>query len=99
MHHCRAKHWKALHYLLLQIRQVRYVGVFNTLQWKRTGLVYIPAGRSAGYNSVADDNGKPVLSQRLSTGELVFLASDVPPFGAGKFKMKSGNAGEQGFNG
>ena len=34
---------------------------------------------------VEDEQGQVVPSQRLATGELVFLASDVPPFAARRF--------------
>jgi alpha-mannosidase len=54
------------------------LGVFNTLSWSRSGLVYIPVKQSKIFNSIADDKGNAVASQRLSTGELVFLAADVP---------------------
>ena len=58
------------------------IGVFNTLSWNRSGLVSVPLNRGSGYNSVYDDMDKPILSQRLSTGQLVFLAGDVPAFGS-----------------
>lgn len=65
-----------------------FIGVFNTLQWTRGGLIIIPASRSHKFNSVADPEGKPVLSQRLSTGELAFMATDIPSFGSKKYLMK-----------
>ena len=64
------------------------IGVFNTLSWPRKGLVYVPADQSKSYNSVSDDKGKSVLSQRLSTGELAFLASDIPAFGSKTYFLK-----------
>ena len=36
---------------------------------------------------VKDEDGKLVLSQRLSTGELVFLADDVPSMGSKRFTL------------
>ena len=66
-----------------------YIGVFNTLQWNRGGVIFIPASHCSQYNSVTDAKGEPVLSQRLSTGELAFLANDIPGFGAGKYLMKT----------
>ena len=61
------------------------VGVFNTLSWQRSGLVSIPASQSNAFKSIYDEKGEPVISQRLSTGELVFLASDIPPLGSGRY--------------
>lgn len=53
--------------------------VLNTLSWNRTGLVTLT--NSSG-TSVLDDQGNAVLSQRLSSGELVFMASNVPALGS-----------------
>ncbi len=66
----------------------RFVGVFNSLSWNRGGLVYLPPAQSKNFNSVVDDKGKIVPSQRLSTGELVFLANDVPALGSRKYELK-----------
>jgi alpha-mannosidase len=64
------------------------VDVFNTASWPRTDLVTVPKGTRG--DLVKDESGKPVPSQRLSTGELVFLARDIPPFGAKRFVMGAG---------
>jgi alpha-mannosidase len=64
------------------------IGVFNTLSWPRKGLVYVPADQSRLYSSVCDVKGKSVLSQRLSTGELAFMASDIPAFGSKIYFLK-----------
>ncbi len=61
--------------------------VFNTSSWPRTGLVKLPK-RIEG-NSVCDQQGRPVPSQRLSGGELAFLASDVPPLGAKRYTVEA----------
>ena len=58
------------------------IGVFNTLSWNRGGLVLVPLNQSTGFNSIIDEKGKAVLSQQLSTGELLFMAGDVPAFGS-----------------
>jgi len=39
---------------------------------------------------VIDDSGNEVLAQRLSTGELVFLASDVPAMGSRHYRVVPG---------
>lgn len=64
------------------------IGVFNTLSWSHNGLVYVPREQSKSFNSVSDDKGKTVLTQRLSTGELVFIAADVPAFGSKTYNLK-----------
>ena len=64
------------------------VGVFNTLSWLRSGLVSVPEGQSKLFNSVCDENGKTILSQRLSTGELVFNATDIPALGSKNYFLK-----------
>ncbi len=69
-----------------------YIGVFNTLQWDRSQIVTIPASQRGKYNMVADENDVPLLSQVLSTGELSFLAVDIPAFGSKKYLLKTGKA-------
>ena len=64
------------------------IGVFNTLSWSRGGLVYLTSGQSGKYNSVVDLQGKYVPAQKLSTGELVFMASQVPALGSKKYFLK-----------
>ncbi|MGW8268429.1 MAG: glycoside hydrolase family 38 N-terminal domain-containing protein, partial [Longimicrobiales bacterium] len=54
------------------------VEVFNTLSWPRTDLVILSPEDSPWGDRVLDGGGNPVPSQRLRTGELAFLASDVP---------------------
>jgi hypothetical protein len=66
--------------------------VVNTSSWPRTDVVTLSAEESAFGDVVLDESGRPVLSQRLSTGELVFLASDVPAFGSMHFTVSEGEA-------
>ena len=63
------------------------VDVFNTTQWERTDLAVVP--RALGGESVADETGRPVPSQRLASGELAFLAKNVPAFGAKRYRLSS----------
>jgi alpha-mannosidase len=63
--------------------------VFNTLSWPRTELVTVPKELSAAVARVLDDQGKAVPSQRLSSGELVFLAHEVPPFAGRRYTLAS----------
>ncbi len=64
------------------------IGVFNTLSWTRSGLVFLTPMQSGKYNCVVDLQGKYVPAQKLSTGELVFMASQVPPLGSKKYILK-----------
>ncbi|HNY78167.1 MAG: polysaccharide lyase family protein [Sedimentisphaerales bacterium] len=68
------------------------VDVFNTLSWPRTELVTLSKARANDHSPlrVTDDAGRPVPSQRLTSGELVFLARDVPPFAARRYTVVSG---------
>lgn len=66
------------------------VDVFNTASWPRTDLVTLP--KETQGNSVLDAAGQPVPSQRLTTGELVFLARQVPPLGALRFTISPATA-------
>ncbi|MBE7501139.1 MAG: hypothetical protein HS113_12685 [Verrucomicrobiales bacterium] len=63
--------------------------VFNTTQWERTDLVTLTPGQSGRAASVTDDRGQLVPSQRLASGQLAFLAENVPPFGAKRFRLSS----------
>lgn len=55
----------------------RTITVFNTLSWPRTGLVTLPEGMTAI---------KDAPTQKLSTGETVFLATDIPALGSRSFE-------------
>lgn len=65
------------------------IGVFNTLSWSHTGLVRVDAKQSGHFGGVKDNEGNMVESQRLSTGELVFLAKDVPAFGSKTYVLQN----------
>lgn len=64
--------------------------VFNTNTWKQTGVVTLSAIQSEGYNRVVDEVGNGVLTQRLSSGELAFLASDIPALGCKQYQLQKG---------
>jgi len=68
------------------------VVVFNTHSWQHGGLVSLSPAESRPGNRVIDDQGREVPSQRLSTGVLAFLASDVPPFGSRHYRVTQGGA-------
>ena len=70
--------------------------VFNTSSWQRTGLVTLSREQSAAGDRVVDAKGKVVPSQRLTSGELVFLAPTVPPFSAKRYRVEAGAAPARG---
>lgn len=63
------------------------IDVVNATSWARTELVTLPRDLSSAGDHVKDSDGNPCPSQRLSTGELAFLASDVPPFGSARYHI------------
>lgn len=69
------------------------VDVFNTSSWPRTDLVTLPKGFKSAGRFVKDSDASAVPFQRLSTGERVFLADDVPPFGAKRFMFNAKSGG------
>jgi alpha-mannosidase len=73
-------------------RRVAAIEVFNTDSWPRCDLVILPPEMDLVGDIVRDTNGDPVPSQRLSTGELAFLASDVPALGSARFTIHPGEA-------
>lgn len=68
------------------------VAVYNTNSWPRTDLVFLDAALTSAGDRVSDERGKPVPSQRLSTGELAVLAQDVPAFGQSQYFIGKGSA-------
>ncbi|HTL58316.1 MAG TPA: glycosyl hydrolase-related protein [Candidatus Limnocylindrales bacterium] len=70
--------------------------VLNTSSWSRTDLVTVPAELSTQGDRVLTESGVVVLSQRLSSGELAFVAKDVPGFGSKRFWIQHGTSTLQG---
>lgn len=66
------------------------VAVFNTHSWKRVGMVTLSKAESSRGDRVTDEQGKDVPAQRLASGELLFLASDVPAFGSRHYRVVDG---------
>jgi alpha-mannosidase len=68
------------------------VDVVNTCSWPRTDLVLLPWEVWESGERVEDETGAAVPSQRLSTGELAFVARDVPGLGARRYTVGAGDA-------
>lgn len=64
--------------------------VINTLSWARSELAVVSEELSMAGDRVLDEDSKPMLSQRLQSGELVFVAEEVPPFGCKRYSISSG---------
>ena len=71
-------------------KPAKAVDVFNTSSWPRTELLTLSVKLSAAGDRVTDYKGKRVPSQRLTTGELAFIASDVPAFSKRRYTISAG---------
>jgi len=72
--------------------KVTAIDVFNTVSWPRTDLVALDKDLALPGDAVTGPDGQAVPSQRLTSGELVFLVRDVPPLGAMRFSVEAGKA-------
>ena len=77
-------------------KQVTALDVFNTSSWTRTDLVILPKDMKVAGDVVKNSEEQNVKSQRLSTGELAFIAQDVAPFSAKRFTFGAGKASTSG---
>ena len=68
------------------------IAVFNTQSWKHSGVVTLSQKESLPGDRVVDEQGKEMPSQRLSTGELIFISSDVPAFGSRHYRVVKGKS-------
>ncbi len=66
--------------------------VINTLSWERNGIVTLTKSQSRFGDAVVDEENNPVLSQRLSSGDLIFKAEHIPALGSKLFKVVPGKA-------
>jgi alpha-mannosidase len=64
------------------------IEVINPHSWKISDIVTIPAGLNIKGPRVIDKNGRTIPSQKLNSGEIVFVAKDVPPFGAKIYSLE-----------
>jgi len=75
---------------------VRRIAVLNTTSWPRTDLVLLPVTWKRAGDRVLTDAGAVVPSQRLSTGDLAFIARDVPPFASAVYVIEAGDPAPEG---
>lgn len=64
---------------------VTCVDIYNSSSWERTDLVILPKSYYFRGDRIKDDAGSYIQSQRLTTGELVFIAEDVPALAAKRY--------------
>jgi len=55
-------------------------------------VVVVPKELSIAGDRVQDERGVSIPSQRLSSGELAFLAKEVPAFGSARFHISAESA-------
>jgi alpha-mannosidase len=66
------------------------IDVYNSTSWPRTEVVVLAKQLSRVGDHVKNSRRVSVPSQRLSTGELAFLADNVPAFGSARFHISPG---------
>lgn len=66
------------------------IAVLNTEAWPRTDLARVPAVLAGARGRVVDDAGRALPAQRLATGELAFVAHDVPALGSRRYRLEAG---------
>ena len=68
------------------------IQVYNTNSWPRTDVVFLSPEESSAGDRVIESSGKPLRSQRLSTGELAVLVENIPPFSSEELVVTPGSA-------
>jgi len=68
---------------------INRVEIINTHSWAVTDLVKIPASLNISGTRVSGADGRTVPSQKLSSGDLVFIARDVPAFGSKIYTLEA----------
>lgn len=66
---------------------VSKIEVLNTHSWNITDLVTIPSSMNIPGTRITDADGNLYPSQRLSSGDVFFVAKDVPSFGSKVFSV------------
>lgn len=79
-------------YEKIEDKTSNHISVFNTDTWEKTELVTLSKELADKYGRVLDADGKEVECQRLSSGELVFIAEQVPALGARRYQLEEGEA-------
>lgn len=72
----------------IEDRNSDIITVFNTNTWVQSGLLTLSKETANSYQSLQDTDGKDIVCQKLSSGEMVFLAEEVPALGNKTFWLK-----------
>ncbi len=64
--------------------------VCNPSSWERSGIVTIPASKGLTDFTIRDQEGNLIPSQKLSNGDVVFTAKDIPALGYKGYKIVKG---------
>ncbi len=72
------------------------IDVYNTGSSVRSDLVMVSANLSQAGDLVKDNRGNKIASQRLSTGELVFMAKGIAAFAKSRYTVNPGKANSAG---
>ena len=72
------------------------IEVLNTTSWSRTDLVVLAKEMAPAGMVVKGADGNPVPCQRLASGELAFLAREVPALGSARFALAAGEPSSDG---
>ncbi len=68
------------------------IDIYNTSSTVRTELVMLSADLSAAGDLIKDIRGNNIVSQRLSTGELAFMATNIPALAKSRYTIHPGKA-------
>ena len=64
--------------------------IYNTNSWSRSEVIMIPDSLSLAGDCVTGSDGKPIPSQRLSTGELAVMVKSLSPYSARRLHLSAG---------
>ncbi len=78
-------------------RNAKWIEVINTSSWPRSGLVEVPDELSDAGTFVENSEGQPIRSQRLKSGQLVFLAEKVPGLAGRRYRISNGSVVRNGL--
>lgn len=65
------------------------VDIYNASSWDCSEVVLLTNAMSQAGDRVSDHAGRPIPSQRLSTGELAIFVTGVPAFGSARYTLSA----------
>jgi alpha-mannosidase len=73
---------------------VESINVWNINSWKRSDVVTIPSKIKTAGEYLIDESGKQIFTQRLTNGDIVFIAKDVLPLSSKQFYFVKEDPGQ-----